>query len=616
MKFTEAIALSLCLALSLGSAKAQNLLTNPHARATLSLNGEWQYIIDPYETGFYDYRFKEKAERDPGAYWNSGAADSRTDLREHGYDDQATLRVPGDWNAQDPKFLYYEGTVWYKKDFDYQKKAAENRVFLYFGAVNYQADVYLNGKKLGSHTGGFTPFQFEVPDSVLQEEGNLLVVKVDNKRYKDAVPTVNTDWWNYGGITRDVLLIETPGFFVEDYFLQLKNGGTNTMPIAENAEAAGWVELNGATKGEKIRIAIPELNLEKTIAYTGERTDFSFKLPKVTLWSDTNPRRYAISIRAGQDELSDQIGFRTIAVEGKQILLNGKPVFLRGICLHEEIPMEARRAYSKEDAETLLGWAAELNCNFVRLAHYPHNEHMVRTADSLGILLWSEIPVYWTIDFGNPEVLEKAQAQLQEMIARDRNRPSIIIWSVGNETPVSPTRTAFMKKLVETARGLDDTRLISAALEVHYNRDKNTIDDPLGAAADVVSVNEYLGWYVGLPSYCQTAQWETVYDKPLIISETGAGSLGGFHADSLTRWSEEYQEWFYEEQVKMMKRMPENYTGFTPWILTDFRSPKRNHPVYQEGWNRKGLISNTGEKKKAFYVLQAYYNWIEEQGKE
>lgn len=173
-----------------------------------------------------------------------------------------------------------------------------------------------------------------------------------------------------------------------------------------------------------------------------------------------------------------------------------------------------------------------------------------------------------------------------------------------------------MKKLVETARGLDDTRLISAALEVHYNRDKNTIDDPLGAATDVVSVNEYLGWYVGLPSYCQTAQWETVYDKPLIISETGAGSLGGFHADALTRWSEEYQEWFYEEQVKMMKRMPENYTGFTPWILTDFRSPKRNHPVYQEGWNRKGLISNTGEKKKAFYVLQAYYNWIEEQGKE
>lgn len=584
---------------------AQNLLTNAYGRDTYSLNGEWQYIVDPYETGFYDYRFKEKGAGDPGAYWNSGLSDNPTDLREHGYDNQRTLMVPGDWNSQDSMFLYYEGTVWYKKSFDYQKTDDSNRLFLYFGAVNYQADVYLNGTKLGAHKGGFTPFQFEIPSDLLKATDNLLVVKVDNKRHKDEVPTVNTDWWNYGGITRDVMLVETPGLFVEDYFIQL------TEPTTKNAEVTGWVKLNGATKGELVTIEVPEIGAKTTVAYEGKATEFSLTLPEVELWSDENPRLYEITIRASLDLLRDKVGFRTIEVSGKQILLNGEPIFLRGICMHEEIATEMRRAHSPEDALTLLGWAQELNANFVRLAHYPHNEHIIRAADSLGFLVWSEIPVYWTIVFGNPEVLEKAKTQLREMITRDRNRASVIIWSVGNETPVSPIRTEFMKTLVETARSLDDTRLISAALEVHYNAELNTINDPLGAYTDIVSVNEYLGWYIGLPSFCETAEWEALYDKPLIISETGGGALQGFHADSLSKFSEEYQTWLYREQVAMMKRMPDNFTGCTPWILVDFRSPKRNHPVFQNGWNRKGLIGSNGEKKEAFYVLREYYEEVE-----
>ncbi|MCV9387885.1 glycoside hydrolase family 2 protein [Reichenbachiella ulvae] len=594
------------------SAIGQDLLTHAYGRDTYSLNGEWQYIVDPYETGFYDYRFKEKHEKDPGAYWNPGIPKDKSSLIEHSYSDKNTLNVPGDWNSQDRLFLYYEGTVWYKKSFDYQKKKESNRLFLYFGAVNYQAEVYLNGKKLGSHKGGFTPFQFEISSEILKEKDNFVVVKVDNKRHKDEVPTVNTDWWNYGGITRDVMLVETPAVFVEDYFIDLDAPTATLKSKTKKAKAKGWVKLNGAKAGETVTVEIPELKVKQSIKYTGEATAFSLDLPKVELWSDVNPKRYEVVISAANDQLSDLIGFRQIEVSGKDILLNGKPIFLRGICMHEEIATEVRRANSEADALKLLGWAKELNCNFVRLAHYPHNEHIVRAADSLGILLWSEIPVYWTIDFGNPEVLKKAKTQLEEMITRDRNRPSIIIWSVGNETPVSETRTEFMKELVMRTRELDDSRLVSAALEVHYNKDKNTIDDPLGAYTDIVSVNEYLGWYIGLPSYCETAEWETIYDKPLVFSETGAGAKGGFHADSLTRWSEEYQEWLYEEQVKMMKRMPDNYTGLMPWILVDFRSPKRNNPVYQEGWNRKGLIDNEGNKKKAFYVLQKYYKEIEE----
>jgi beta-glucuronidase len=246
----------------------------------------------------------------------------------------------------------------------------------------------------------------------------------------------------------------------------------------------------------------------------------------------------------------------------------------------------------------------------VRLAHYPHDETMTRLADSLGILVWSEIPVYWTIDFSNPAVFDKASAQLREMITRDHNRASVIVWSVGNETPVNPTRTDFMRRLIATARSLDPTRLISAALEVNYGSTSTTqhvVDDPLGQYVDLVAFNEYLGWYGGLPSACRTANWSTIYDKPLFISETGAEALGGYHADSLTRWSEEYQAWYYREQVAMLHRMPANFVGLSPWVLADFRSPKRNNPVYQEGWNNKGLISHKGVKKEAWSVLHAYY---------
>ncbi|HEX6429264.1 MAG TPA: glycoside hydrolase family 2 TIM barrel-domain containing protein, partial [Niastella sp.] len=177
-----------------------------------------------------------------------------------------------------------------------------------------------------------------------------------------------------------------------------------------------------------------------------------------------------------------------------------------------------------------------------------------------------------------------------------------------NETPVNPVRTAFMRNLINAARSLDSTRLVSAALEVSYQSGVNNIDDPLGEYVDIVSFNEYLGWYAGLPDRCRTANWNIAFNKPFFISETGAETLYGYHGDSLTRWSEEYQEWFYREQIAMLKRMPDNFAGLSPWILSDFRSPRRNNQTFQEGWNNKGLIDQQGRKKKAFAVLKAYYD--------
>lgn len=610
MRIFRLLALMICIA-PLSSIAQENLIINTANRDTQSLNGKWHYIIDPYETGFYDYRFKERNENDPEAYWNKPVMQHESDRKEHGYSDKYSLNVPGDWNSQADVFKYYEGTVWYQKEFDVADISEKDRYFLYFGAVNYEAHVYLNGKKLGMHKGGFTPFNFEIPSNLLKTKGDFLVVKVDNKRHPDEIPTVNTDWWNFGGITRDVKLITTPETFVQQYAIQLEQDqDIKQAKKKKKFEITGSIKMNQTVKGS-VSIQIPELKIDKKIEVEGDKANFSFTARKLELWSPENPKLYDVEIVFDGNSVMDKVGFRKIEVSGKDILLNGQKLFLRGISVHEEIPQQARRAKNKADAAQLFGWAKDLNANMVRLAHYPHNEYMTRMADSIGMLVWSEIPVYWTINFKSDSVYQKAEKQLQEMIIRDRNKASVIIWSVGNETPISKARTNFMKNLIATAKKMDDSRLISAALEVGYNRNKNYIDDPLGEYTDIVSVNEYLGWYGDLPHAKEESNWDLAYDKPLFFSETGAGAKGGYHGNKEQRWTEEFQDWYFEETIKMMKRMPDNYSGMSPWILVDFRSPRRNNPEFQEGWNRKGLIDDKGNKKKAFFTLKDYYEKIE-----
>jgi len=577
------------------------LITNIEGRHTINLNGRWQTIIDQYETGYYDYRYQPSTD----GYFKNTKPKSPSDLIEYDFDASEQLNVPGDWNSQDQRLLFYEGTVWYKKSFDYQKKD-RTRLFAYFGAANYLADVYLNGQKLGRHEGGFTPFNFEITNLV-REKDNFLVVKVDNKRRRDAVPTLNTDWWNYGGLTRDVNLVEVPDTFIEDYFLQLKKGSRD--------EISGWIKLSSATAGKVVTVEIPEAIVKQSATTDASGyAPVSFKA-RLNLWSPENPKLYSVKVSSDADSVGDRIGFRSIETRGTEILLNGKPIFLRGICIHEESPLRGGRAFSEDDARMLLTWAKELGCNFVRLAHYPHNEHMTRLADKMGIMVWSEIPVYWTVLWDNPETFLNARNQLDESITRDKNKASVILWSVANETPVSDARIKFLKGLIDHARKLDPTRLLTAANERHY-ADPNTqlIDDPLGEYLDVLGCNEYVGWYDGLPEKADRLEWKITYNKPLIISEFGGDALFGYHRDAGVRWTEEYQKNLYEHQLGMLKKIP-SLRGMTPWILTDFRSPRRPLPHIQDFYNRKGLISSRGERKQAFYTLQNFYRDLVKEGK-
>jgi beta-glucuronidase len=581
------------LAICPGNISGQGLITNIGGRNLFNLDGKWQVLIDPYENGYYDYRSKPS----PTGFFKNEKPKNKWDHIEYDFDKSFSLNVPGDWNTQKPELFFYEGTLWYKKSFDYTL-TAKGRQFIYFGAVNYQAIVYLNGEKIGEHQGGFTPFNFEITGK-LKEKDNFVVVKADNRRSREFVPTLNTDWWNYGGITRSVYIVEEPETFIQDYYLQLRKGSTT--------EITGYVLVDGKDKNLSTKISIPELSIEKEVTIDNDGIGRFLINTNPVLWAPENPKLYKVQISSSLESLNDEIGFRSVEVKGNEILLNGKSIFLRGISIHEEAPIRTGRAFSVKDADTLLGWAKELGCNYVRLAHYPHDESMVRAADKMGILVWSEIPVYWTIDWDNKTTLANALKQLEEMIGRDKNRSSIILWSVANETPVSASRNEFLKTLLKRARELDSCRLLTAAMERHYSDEfTQMIDDPLGEFVDVIGCNEYIGWYDGLSEKADKIKWKCIYDKPLIMSEFGGEALYGYHADDKTSWSEENQDDIYKHQIGMLKKIS-FLRGMSPWILMDFRSPRRQLPGMQDYFNRKGLISEKGEKKMSFYTLKKFY---------
>ena len=575
------------------------LIQNVNAYEGTTLNGKWHYIVDVQEEGYYDYRMNPTR----WGFFQNAKPQRPEDLIEYDFDKSPTMQIPGDWNTQDERLFFYEGTVWFKTSFQ-AVPMKDYTTLLYFGAVNYDCHVYVNTKHVGHHIGGFTPFNYDISD-LLREGENTVIVKVDNKRHAEDVPTQIFDWWNYGGITRDVKLVKVPKTYLEDYSLQLQKADAK----AKTRQIDFLAKLNKAEAGHNVTVFIPELKLKQQLVTDAEgRVSGLLKVnaKKLSLWSPENPKLYQVEISLDNATYADNIGFRTIETRDKQILLNGKPIFLKGISIHNEKPNGGGRANSAEDARTLLSWAKELGCNFVRLAHYPHHEEMVREAEKMGILVWSEIPVYWTIAWKNTKTFENARQQLTDMISRDHNRANVIIWSIANETPHSAERDDFLGRLATYARTLDNTRLISMAMEVTgASNYVNRLNDNMNKYVDVVSFNQYIGWYRDVND-APKMRWEIPYNKPVIISEFGGGAKYGYHGEKNQRWTEEFQENLYRENLAMIDKI-EGLAGTTPWILKDFRSPRRVLTGIQDYYNMKGVVSDKGEKKKAFYVLKQWY---------
>jgi beta-glucuronidase len=358
--------------------------------------------------------------------------------------------------------------------------------------------------------------------------------------------------------------------------------------------------------GEPARLSIPGLGLELKIpldSFGNGKIEFA---ANPQLWSPDTPVLYDAEVVYGGDKIGDRVGFRQIERRGTDIVLNGEPLFLRGISVHED-DAALGKVTNEADLRARFDHARELGCNYLRLAHYPHHELAAQLADELGFLLWEEIPVYWAIDFENPATYRDAENQLSELIKRDRNRASVVIWSVGNENPDTDARLDFMKNLAETAKRLDPTRLTSAACLVNHAR--NRIEDRLAQHIDVIGLNEYYGWYEEDFEDLAAIGENSDPDRPVVISETGADGVIGGKGPKTGLFSEDYMAEVYTKQIATLRRLA-YVKGMSPWILYDFRVERRQN-IFQNGYNHKGLIAaDKKTKKKAFHILAEYYHHI------
>ena len=617
------------------------------SRQIQSLNGEWSYIVDPMNNGLPESSFF-------GGFPKNKIQITGMELIEYNIETASKIQIPGAWNAIDERLFFYRGPVWLFKKFNYSPKK-EALTHLYIEGSNFTTKIFLNGSIVGEFEGGYVPFNFNI-SKYLKEGENILLVQTDNTLNESSVPTQKTDWWPWGGIVGDVYVVETPKQFIQNAYLQLNPD--------DFSEVLFKLKMNKESTGHIIKLEIPELQFMaeyKTNSFGAISENIKIN-PQ--LWSPLSPKLYEVKISSEAETISDKIGFRSIQTKGQKIYLNNSEIQFKGIAMHSEPIGIPGPAFSKEHFQKLLLTAKDLNINFIRAAHYPYTRHLAKVADQFGLMLWEEVPVYWNIDWDNSNTLNIAKNQITRLVQRDQNRASVVVWSVANETPLSSSRMKFLKALLAEIEINDSSRLSTAALlsgseeqfrslvlvlalqgakskwvspkekaifqlildQANIPIDSElsfslSIDDPLGESVDLISYNEYFGWYYVTfftdqmmisEGTLRKLMFEVMpdikisssFDKPIHISEFGAGAKYGNHTNKI--WSEEYQAKLYKHQLEMLSNNPQ-IQGISPWVLKDFRAMLRPLPGIQDFYNRKGLIDESGNKKEAFKVLADFY---------
>ena len=566
-------------------------LINIAGRETESLNGQWNFAPDLYDTCRRARWFTGERVTPDGAEWP-------VDWDWEGWD---RITVPASWNLERPELRYFEGFGVYTRTFRYIPRNSGERLFLRFEGAAYRTSVFLNGAFIGGHDGASTPFNIDISGAVKPD--NRLIVVADARRSPLRLPMENTDWFNYGGIYRDVLLVRLPPVFIRDWFIRLVPDGTfsNIQLDLELSEEAGGAAL----------LEIPGLGVQRELPLKQGKASLRFSA-KPELWSPGNPKLYGLTLTwrdgtgAARDRVQDRVGFREIRTKGRELLLNGAKIFLKGIAVHED-HITLGKTTTDAIIRATIRDLKELHGNYLRLAHYPHSRRFAEIASEEGVLLWEEIPVYWAIAFDNPDTYRDAENQLAELILRDRNRAAVIIWSMGNENADTDSRLAFMSALARKAASLDDSRLISAACLIKL--DKLQIEDRLTEFLDVIGINEYYGWYDPDFSKLPRILDNSSPDKPVVICEFGGGARLGQRGTADELFTEDKQRAIYEQQAAVIGQCP-YIAGTSPWILYDFRCPRRLNR-YQEGFNRKGLIdADRVSRKLAFDTLRRFYEGL------
>ena len=586
-----------------------------HNRQSIDLNGVWKFNPDPMQ------RCRQQQ-------WWKNRPQGNSFFPCWDYEGLWNINVPGTWKTQFEELKWYDGHANYLRDFAVDEIPADSEAFLVFDGVVYTAQVYLNGQYVGVHNHGYSPFNFRVTE--LLQKNNRLFVLVENLMQKDRVPGERYDWNNDGGIINGVKLVFVPKVYVQNFRTQTTICGSSVFIDVEV-----FLESRDRSAAEEVEFEIVELGVNaKTVVTAGSKASMRISVPldKIKLWSPDNPKLYQTTIKTKRETLTDHIGYREIKTHGRDILLNGKPVHLYGVCVHSEFKDTGRTA-TPEGVEQMIAKVKELGVNFLRCAHYPYSEIFGRAMDKAGIMWWQEVPVYWIPQIDDvPQMKQQALGMLRDTIVRDWNRASLIIWSTSNECAHSTHIFAgrdeykYWMEAAELIRSMDTSRLISGAeCQSRYTMNAQSgfkVGDEFDAQIknqqwraahpdsfynmyDVLGVNLYvMDAGDGLIAYHKIVDVLRQYNKPIVISEFGSMSLRGENSQPEKLGSEDRHCLMLREAYHSFKELPE-VKGWCPWCLVDVRVPI-HWRWYNKGKGvfRYGLLDENWEKKKAFDVVK------------
>ncbi len=574
--------------------------------------------------------------------------DGEWNFRLEGHSETSSVRVPSCFNTADSPLRDYEGTVIYARDFVLPAWEEGTVVRLGFRGSFYRTEVSLDGQPIGTHEGGYLPFYFDLTDRVIPHQLHRLEVRVDNRVRADTLPQRlfqghNIGWHPYGGLHRSAdIELCPPGYCFK---LQLepdcRTGAVNVAALfhAPRSPAAPFDAVAMRIVGPA---DVPVAEAQVPVSWQGAfgLAIHQFQVASPEQWSPASPRLYRFEVHSEAECCTTRFGFRELRASGGKLLLNGRPIRLRGICRHQE-DRQHGLAQPPDSVRQELAAIRDLRGNFVRLAHYPHSEETLDLCDEMGLCAWAEIPLYqsgmglirylfdktkvntgkrrrtllqllWdTCALENPHLMKLARAHLLQMIERDRNHPAVVFWSLGNECwSLNPSAGKALAWLRSQAELLDTSRLIGyAAMAL------DALTPPLErafAVTDVVGVNEYYGWYyrkVEDAGPLLRALARRYPDKPLLVTETGADCVRGRFSEQSPPprgYSEDYQAWLLEQQWQQMRGVS-TFSGLSIWVLKDFLCPEYREDNPVPYYNLKGLFDRDGRPKMACETVKRLY---------
>ena len=520
------------------------------------------------------------------------------------------VNLPHSWNAidgQDGDNDYYRGTGYYAKSFMKADLPEADRYYLEIKGANSSADVYLNGKALMHHDGGYSTWRVDLTDAI--EAVNLLVIVVDNSANDRVYPQM-ADFTFYGGLYRDVNII-----CVNDSHFDLDYYGAPGIKVTpeindNNADVEIEVFVGKANDGFSIHYAIEDKNGNVVAQCTSEETSAVLRIEDVKLWQGRkDPYLYTAKaelIEKGDvlDNISSRFGCRTFKIDPDNgFILNGEEYPLRGVSRHQD-RWGKGNALSKEDHEEDIALIMEVGATTIRLAHYQHDQYFYDLCDENGLVIWAEIPY---ISKHMPGGRENTVSQMKELISQNYNHPSIVVWGLSNEIGIGGSDEDLLENhriLNDMCHDMDKTRLTTVAAVSMCD-----MNDPYLQIPDVVSYNHYFGWYGG-----ETAMNGPWFDKfhethpliPIGCSEYGCEALN-WHTSNPVQgdYTEEYQAYYHEELIKQF--FTRKYMWATHvWNMFDFGADARNEGG-ENGQNHKGLVTfDRKYKKDSFYAYKAW----------